>query len=64
MQYIRFLKMEIAEKYDHWEDDDFVKELDARLEAYESGEVQGIPWEEVKRKAREKFRDKHPDRLQ
>ena len=37
-----------AEKHDHWEDEDFVNEINQRISDYESGKVKGIPWEDVK----------------
>jgi putative addiction module component (TIGR02574 family) len=40
---------EIAEKYNHWEDEEFLNELETRTKDYESGKVKGIPWEEVKK---------------
>lgn len=48
----------IKKKYDHWEDPEFVKEMDKRVEEYESGKVKGIPWEEVHDKALERLRNK------
>ncbi len=30
-----------------WDDEEFVKEMDRRVEEIESGKVKGIPWEEV-----------------
>jgi hypothetical protein len=50
------------EKYDHWEDEDFLKELKSRIDDFESGKDEGIPWEEVKIKARSRYNDKHPTR--
>jgi hypothetical protein len=41
---------EINQKHDPWEDADFLNELDVRLKAYESGEVQGSSWTEVKQR--------------
>ena len=49
---------QIAEKYDHWEDEEFLKELDQRINDYESGKTKGIPWEEVKLKAQNRLRAK------
>lgn len=43
----------VENKYDHWKDEEFVKEMDRRMEELESGKVQGIPWEEVHKKALE-----------
>jgi hypothetical protein len=42
---------QMAEKYDPWDDEDFVKEMDKRIKDFESGKVKGIPWDEVKLKA-------------
>ena len=42
----------LAPQYDPWEDDAFLKELKNRLDDIESGKAKGIPWEEVKIKAR------------
>ena len=49
---------EVKKKYDHWDDPEFVKEMDRRVEEYESGKVKGIPAEEVHGKALERLRDK------
>jgi hypothetical protein len=43
---------EMAEKYDPWDDEAFVKEMDQRVKDFESGKTKGISWEEVKLKAR------------
>jgi putative addiction module component (TIGR02574 family) len=50
---------QIAEKYDHWEDEDFLKELKSRLDDIENGNDEGLSWEEVKMKARAEFKTKH-----
>ena len=50
---------QIAEKYDHWEDEEFLKELKSRLDDIENGADDGLSWEEVKIKARAEFKDKH-----
>jgi len=47
-----FIENELAEKYNWWQDDDFIAELDRRVRDYESGKVKGISWEDVKLKAR------------
>lgn len=36
-----------------WDDEEFVKEMDRRMEELDSGKVKGIPWEDVHRKALE-----------
>lgn len=41
---------EINQKHDPWEDKEFLQELDIRLKAYESGEVEALPWSEVKQR--------------
>jgi putative addiction module component (TIGR02574 family) len=51
---------QIAEKYNHWEDEDFLKELKSRLDDIENGNDEGLSWEEVKMKARAEFKAKHP----
>jgi len=51
---------QIAEKYNHWEDEDFLKELKSRLDDIENGNDEGLSWEEVKMKARAEFKTKHP----
>ena len=43
---------EINEQINLWEDKDFLKELDMRLDEYESGNVKTSTWEEVKQKAK------------
>jgi len=43
---------EINEQINSWEDKDFLKELDMRLDEYESGNVKTSTWEEVKQKAK------------
>jgi peptidyl-tRNA hydrolase len=42
---------EVKNKYDHWDDPEFVKEMDRRMEELDSGKVQGIPWEQVHEEA-------------
>ena len=49
----------IAEKYDHWEDEEFLTDLKSRIDDYESGVDKGMSWEEVKLKARSEFKAKH-----
>ncbi|MEO6404493.1 MAG: addiction module protein [Ferruginibacter sp.] len=39
-------------KTDHWDDPEFVKEMDRRKEDLESGKDKGIPWEEVQKEIR------------
>ena len=48
----------IKKKYDHWDDPEFVKEMDRRVEEFESGKVKGIPWEEVHDEALERLKNK------
>jgi len=44
------LEDEIEEVYDHWNDKDFITELNKRSAEYKSDKVKGIPWEEAKAK--------------
>jgi putative addiction module component (TIGR02574 family) len=46
------VESEIKVDIDLWEDEDFLNEINARVDDYESGKVQGISWEEVKKQAR------------
>jgi len=46
---------QLGEKYDHWDDENFVKEIEKRIDDFESGKVKGTLWEEVRRKARERL---------
>ena len=48
----------IANKYNQWEDEEFVKEMDSRVKEFESGKVKAIPMEEVHSNALEKLKDK------
>ncbi len=50
---------QLAEKYNHWEDAEFLKELKSRLDDIENGNDEGLSWEEVKMKARAEFKAKH-----
>ena len=43
----------VANKYNHGEDEEFVKEMDRRVEEIESGKIKGIPWEEVHKNVRD-----------
>lgn len=42
----------------HWEDEEFVNEMDRRMEEIESGKVKGIPWKEVHKEAIELLKKK------
>jgi len=47
-----------------WDDEEFVKEMDKRIEELESGKVKGYTWDEVKemsRKALSEVRKQRPD---
>ena len=33
----------------HWEDEEFVKEMDKRSKDFETGKVKGVSWEEVQK---------------
>ena len=39
-------------KYDHWDDPEFVKEMDRRMEDFESGKDKGVSWEVVQEDVR------------
>jgi hypothetical protein len=41
------VESEIAEKLDLWDDEDFINELDRRIEELESGKVKGISRERL-----------------
>ncbi|HTD39707.1 MAG TPA: addiction module protein [Mucilaginibacter sp.] len=43
---------DIIERLDLWEDKDFLKELDRRIEDMETGKVTGSTWEQVKAKSK------------
>ena len=43
---------DIIERLDLWEDKDFLKELDRRIEEIETGKVTGSTWEQVKAKSK------------
>ena len=43
----------VKKKYDHWDDPEFVKEMDRRMEEIDSGKVPGIPLEQVRKEIRE-----------
>ncbi|NVM61984.1 putative addiction module component (TIGR02574 family) [Mucilaginibacter sp. SG538B] len=45
------------EPQDHWDDEDFVNEMQLRVDDYESGREKGISWEEVKVKMRNRSKD-------
>ena len=40
-------------EHDVWEDEDFVKEIEARTNELESGKVKGYSWDEVKKITRQ-----------
>lgn len=48
----------IKKKYDHWDDPEFVKEMDRRMEDFESGKDKGVPWEQVHAEALERIKNK------
>lgn len=39
-----------------WDDEEFVKEMDRRMEEIESGKVKGIPWEKVQKNVFGKYK--------
>ncbi|WP_256005679.1 hypothetical protein [Pedobacter deserti] len=43
---------EIKEQINLWNDENVLREIDMRLDGYESGEIQTSSWEEVKQKAK------------
>ena len=47
----------VKKKYDHWDDPEFVKEMDRRMEEMDSGKVPGIPAEEVHKEIREMLKN-------
>ena len=48
----------LTQKHNHWEDKEFIAELDKRIEDFESGKVKGVSWEEVKKKATDRLNAK------
>lgn len=48
---------EQTEQQDHWDDEDFLNEMESRVGDYESGRVKGISWEEFKAKIRNRSKD-------
>ena len=46
------VEQDIVEKYDLWEDQEFLNEINNRLKKYESGTVVCSSWDEIKLKAR------------
>ena len=47
----------VTNKYNHWEDEEFVKEMERRVEDFESGKDKGYSAEEVHREVREMLDD-------
>ena len=43
---------EVKKKQDHWNDPEFVQEMDRRMEEFDSGKDKGIPWEDVQKEVR------------
>jgi len=41
---------EINQKHDPWEDPEYVKMLDKRVDDIKTGKVKGVSWEEIKGK--------------
>lgn len=39
-----------------WDDEEFVKEMDRRMEEIDSGKVKGIHWEEVHKRVFDKYK--------
>lgn len=48
---------EVKKKYNYWNDPEFVKEMDRRMEEIDSGKVPGIPAEEVHKEIREMLKN-------
>ena len=48
----------IGEKYDHWEDEEFVAEMKSRIDDYENGIDKGLSWEQVKFNAGKTYQEK------
>jgi len=46
------VEKEINEQINLWEDKDFLKEIDMRLDGYESDKIKTSSWDEVKQKAK------------
>ncbi len=44
------VESEIQEDLDLWEDEDFLKEMNARVEDYESGKIKALSLEEFKQR--------------
>jgi len=59
VELLSLVENERDEKYNHWEDEEFVAEMQSRIDDYESGVDKGLSWEEVKTKARNEFKAKH-----
>ncbi len=47
----------VKKKYNHWNDPEFVKEMDRRMEEIDSGKVPGIPAEEVHKEIRDMLKN-------
>jgi putative addiction module component (TIGR02574 family) len=45
------------EPKDRWDDEDFLNEMQSRVDDYESGREKGISWEEFKAKIRNRSKD-------
>ena len=41
---------QLAKPYIWWEDDEFVAELEQRVEDFKTGKDKGVTWDEIKRK--------------
>ncbi|WP_419801390.1 hypothetical protein [Mucilaginibacter sp.] len=51
------LESEVKVLYDHWDDPEFVAEMDSRLKEYKDGTAKSIPLEEVLFNAREMIKN-------
>jgi|APCry1669191515_1035360.scaffolds.fasta_scaffold106838_1 hypothetical protein len=45
---------QLSAKFDPWKDDEFVEEMNRRVDDYESGKTIGVPWDEIKLKAQQR----------
>ncbi|GAB3938399.1 addiction module protein [Mucilaginibacter myungsuensis] len=53
VEMLRFIEDYRSGASDHWEDEEFVAEMERRVQELKDGTVKGVPWEEVKRRTRE-----------
>lgn len=58
VELLSIVEQEQEEKYDHWDDEEFVAEIKNRIDDFESGRDKGLSWEEVKTRARNELKAK------